>query len=577
MKTKAINHTKNDLWLDVQFYQGLLPVKDAIAARSYVILAADVQDHQSHSEAISLANDMASSFSPPPGNSRDVGLTDSDESYSVKARALCDGISFIMYKKKDVLPPSFMRTLSHSKISCCFSLCDQMGCSCERPHVIPDRWRLQVDTLEPIPLTVCMRGRNIRLSHSNIIPTAGYFFALGLLEVEAVQAVVPTLCRFNLNCKHGCYCLYIHANIDVTSAAVHNADTPLRKWVESNSLNFMSKEEQNDFFDFLSERGVENVGDLQILGDSAFESLLASIPSRWAEAILVTSQLRNFDTKAFLKDVLMTFPRIKPPIQLPDGVQRVGDLLKMPQTLFYHFHWLPHVLNTCEIIRARFDFDEKYKVTRLSKEPADSFLVRVTDIINGFRALHAHCSWRKHNPHRTVVTSILTYVDVRGCQCGLLPPGSPLRGGDEDDDNAFPALPSIPPGAAIGLPERSWCTCARRWEVGVNYELSTPSGSRCSEQNAMGKLASLGVPTWSVRELFVHGSSEHVNPLFPCGVCDNMLQRVAKDVRTRYGGEIRLYMFDATVPSKVVSLPMSEISHRVGSSFRRFVESDLQN
>ncbi|CCW70012.1 unnamed protein product, partial [Phytomonas sp. Hart1] len=481
-----------------------------------------------------------------------------------------------MYKKKDVLPPPLMWTLSHTKLNRCFSLCNEGGCRCESPHVLPERWNLRVDTLEPIALTVCVRGRNLRLSQGDIIPTAGYYFALGLLEVQAVQAVVPTLCGFNQNCKYGRYCLYIHAKIDVMSAVVPNADTLLRKWIGPTALNFLSKQSQTNFFNALTEKGVETVGDLQILGDTAFESLLANIPPCWAEAILITSQLRKLDTEALLEDVLQTFPRVRPRPDLPAGVQRVGDLLQMSLAGFYHFPWHPHVLNACDIIRARFDLNERYQVVPLAKEPADSFLWKVTRLIQGFRDGHAHCSWRKHNPSRTVVTSVLTYVDVRACGCGGITPEAEEE--EEGERGGAAALPPIPPEKDIGFPARSWCSCPRRWEVGVNYELSTPSGSRCSEQNAMGKLASLGVPTWSVRELFVHGANVvNINPLFPCGVCDNMLQKVDKDVRTRYGGEVRLFMFDETVPSKVVYLPMSETSNRAGSSFRRFVKSDLQN
>lgn len=126
-----------------------------------------------------------------------------------------------------------------------------------------------------------------------------------------------------------------------------------------------------------------------------------------------------------------------------------------------------------------------------------------------------------------------------------------------------------------------WCQCPRRWEMGLNYELSTPSGSRCSEQNVLGKIASMGLPTWCIREVFCHGTAhngEDPNPLFPCGVCENMLRRISKDVRKQHGAEVMLYMFDAeSNVRKLVCIPVSEISHRDGTSFRRFVEEDVHD
>lgn len=55
-----------------------------------------------------------------------------------------------------------------------------------------------------------------------------------------------------------------------------------------------------------------------------------------------------------------------------------------------------------------------------------------------------------------------------------------------------------------------------------------------------------------------------------------MLQKVNRDVHNHYGQDVILYMFDAAMPRKIVYLPIPEISNRDGSSFKRFVASDLR-
>ena len=100
----------------------------------------------------------------------------------------------------------------------------------------------------------------------------------------------------------------------------------------------------------------------------------------------------------------------------------------------------------------------------------------------------------------------------------------------------------------------------------------------------MGKIASLGVPTYAIREVFVHAGSypgrvarNDPNPLFPCAVCENMLRRVSKDVLKAHGGDVILYMFDGEHdPRKLVMIPILEMSHREGATFRRFLEDDVR-
>ncbi len=97
----------------------------------------------------------------------------------------------------------------------------------------------------------------------------------------------------------------------------------------------------------------------------------------------------------------------------------------------------------------------------------------------------------------------------------------------------------------------------------------------------MGKIASNGLPTHCIREVFVHGAAakEDPNPLFPCGVCESMFKRISKDVQehNQRVGDLTLYMFDQIDhPKKLVCMNFHEISHRQGTMFKKFVEEDLR-
>jgi hypothetical protein len=89
----------------------------------------------------------------------------------------------------------------------------------------------------------------------------------------------------------------------------------------------------------------------------------------------------------------------------------------------------------------------------------------------------------------------------------------------------------------------------------------------------------MGLPTHVVREVFVHGfvsSGKDPNPLFPCGVCENMFKKVLSDVQTKHRGDVTLYMFNKAVsPTQLVVMNLAEISLRVGALFRRFVDVEL--
>ncbi|KPA81740.1 hypothetical protein ABB37_04031 [Leptomonas pyrrhocoris] len=483
-----------------------------------------------------------------------------------------NSVSFYLFHKRDVQPPPIRFYVSPKKVHRCFLGCAKTNCSCERIHFRPGAWRMRLDTLPRLPLVVAHAGQYVRLAQNQIAPTAGYFLALGLKAANVLPAVVPTMCRFNTSCRNGISCLYIHADKTVGHRQEQASAVSLRTYGQYVIEDSLSQNEADSFYQFLEGEGVRTVGDMQVLGNAAFDSLAIRVPPQWAEVFLTLSSLRDLDTKMPLREALLAFPRVEEPVKLPDYLRCVGDLLNLTAPAFAKLNVLPFVVDACSIIRARYELDETFNVIDLKREDDDSFFIVVTRMILNFRTHHAHNSWRKHDPTRPVVTSVLTFVDVNECHCH--------RNGGDANNTIEEHIDAVIPDdtAVVGVPSGSWCNCPRRAVIAVNYELSTPSGSRCSEQNAMGKLASLGVPTWGVREVFVHGMNikKEANPLFPCGVCENMLQKVTKDVMSHYGGDVTLYMFDATHPRKIVFLTIPEISNRDGANFKKFVAEDLR-
>ncbi|CUE70571.1 CDD/CDA-like deaminase, putative [Bodo saltans] len=312
--------------------------------------------------------------------------------------------------------------------------------------------------------------------------------------------------------------------------------------------------------------------------------------------------IREFKERATpLAFALTTFPGVSEDkvleLLLNYRLETIDQLLELKPKVFYGMKLTPKILDAMERIRLRYEPErEAYRTIDLSKLPASNFFKKVVKITLDFRGSNAHKSWRKQDATRPIVTSLITYVDSTTCFCqahgtisasqtpSLGPMGrgssslsSPQRQGSTGGTSHY-----IDASAAAGAyPENSWCRCPRKWELAVNYELSTPSGSRCSEQNCLGKLAAMGLATCNLREIFVHGdmhNNEDPNPLFPCGVCENMLRRITHDVQKEYGGDVTLYMFDQVrEPKKLVCIPVQEISHREGSNFKRFIQEDLRS
>eukprot|EP00928_Gymnodinium_smaydae_P058408 TRINITY_DN41612_c0_g1_i1.p1 TRINITY_DN41612_c0_g1~~TRINITY_DN41612_c0_g1_i1.p1 ORF type:complete len:413 (+),score=38.25 TRINITY_DN41612_c0_g1_i1:34-1272(+) len=65
--------------------------------------------------------------------------------------------------------------------------------------------------------------------------------------------------------------------------------------------------------------------------------------------------------------------------------------------------------------------------------------------------------------------------------------------------------------------------------TGMNFELSTATGSRCAEQNAIGAAVSSFIPLNYMRSIAVVDPVGSKNPLGPCGVCSEMLQKIHRE------------------------------------------------
>lgn len=595
----------------ISFYKGYLPAKEAQLAQAYIILAfpldattqligsrpltSQTPSKAAHSGALSfpstpqngpfsttpllqpsqLTTGLPEKLSLDRSTAKNIVGTNSVYTESLSATpssSIEQSYSFYIVSKRDVLPPPIRFYVSPRRVHRCFLGCEILNCACDRVHIRPAARRQKVDSRGRCDITVAYFGSHIRVPASQIVPTAGYYFAIGLRDASIIRAAIPSMCRFNKACRNGDCCLYIHANDFSPSQRLLTADVSLRVWTGSFLDITYTVDEQDAFFSFLDRKGVRNVGDLQVLGIPAFESLAESIPPKWAEAFLCLSVLRIYSTKLPLAAVLATFPHISAPVELPAGLEFVRELLNLSAREFYRLNLPPFIMDACSMIRTRCETDDSFNIIDLKKEEKVSFFAKVTSHIDSFRLFHAHCSWRKNDSTRPIVTSMLTYINANYCSCsqGAVTVSAEKEMLQVEFDEGVTGSLGVPPG--------SWCSCPRYGVIAVNYELSTPSGSRCSEQNAMGKLASMGVPTWAVREVFVHGENtkKEANPLFPCGVCENMLQKVTKDVASHYGGQLTLYMFDATVPRKIVYLPVPEISNRDSANFKRFVAQDLR-
>jgi cytidine deaminase len=105
----------------------------------------------------------------------------------------------------------------------------------------------------------------------------------------------------------------------------------------------------------------------------------------------------------------------------------------------------------------------------------------------------------------------------------------------------------------------------KRFVTAVNYELSTPGGSRCAEQNAIG-MAIANNPKLQfkdVRDIVVYGSGGLSNPLYPCGVCQENLRKL------NINNQIKVYTYpndydhkNGELPTTVYEMSLKDILSR---------------
>jgi hypothetical protein len=467
-------------------------------------------------------------------------------------------------------------------------LCTNEKCpGCRRVHVTDKSKLVELSTadVKKIMLNVG-NGVVTDVDIESLEITAGLLFCCTLLRSGLIHACSLRICQFNTNCKSKSRCLCIHQRPAAAKESRSLALSP--EFVFSTPMRDVSALlSANGFPDVLTRLGIETVGDLQMLSNAAFEHAAQNGQPHHALQWTFLQQFREIDESKPLLMVAQQFPGVTEALlaTIPAALATVECLLNIRPRQLYSYTLAPRLVDALEKIRLRNEADgPAYSTISLSSMPPDSFFLRMANRVLTFRETNAHKSWRKQDATRPIVTSLITFVDHATCKCyheGADMPKSPGKGSLQSPCIG-PARTRVKNKPAAEFPfENSWCRCTRLFELAVNYELSTPSGSRCSEQNCLGKIASIGVPTHAIREVFVHGDTHNgddPNPLFPCGVCENMFRRIMHDVQKKYGGEVQLFMFDAvTNPRKLVCLPVQEISHREGASFKRFVEEDLRD
>eukprot|EP01063_Lacrimia_lanifica_P011739 TRINITY_DN18443_c0_g1_i1.p1 TRINITY_DN18443_c0_g1~~TRINITY_DN18443_c0_g1_i1.p1 ORF type:complete len:492 (+),score=143.64 TRINITY_DN18443_c0_g1_i1:57-1532(+) len=332
------------------------------------------------------------------------------------------------------------------------------------------------------------------------------------------------------------------------------------------------------------EQDLHTLGDVNALSNELFSHLAALYESKGFSYDLweVLEGVRVLPDGMAIETALAKFGVQLPPPQLAT-VQRallctVRDLRRMKFGAFLTLPLPGKLKATLQLIRERRRYaraEHPYEVIELphgANAQMNAILGKLVDYHTGVDP-----SWRKSEKSQIVATAI-TYA--KGCTCRKI-------NGRAADPEASPNSPRPYPTASkkaiatAGGGADPWCTCPRDVVYSVNYELSTPSGSRCSEQNGLGQLAGMGVATSAIREVYVFGVSAagapDPNPLFPCGVCENMFRKLSKEVHRMHGGEIVLYMLAsaASPPTKLIAMPFSEISNRASQGFKFFVETEV--
>jgi len=106
-----------------------------------------------------------------------------------------------------------------------------------------------------------------------------------------------------------------------------------------------------------------------------------------------------------------------------------------------------------------------------------------------------------------------------------------------------------------------------KYVTAVNYELSSPGGSRCAEQNAIG-MAIANEPDLrfeEINEIVVYGAGGLSNPCWPCGVCMENLRKLNNKNQIRIYGYPAEYIYESgRLPSNMLELSVSKLNQRQG-------------
>ena len=112
----------------------------------------------------------------------------------------------------------------------------------------------------------------------------------------------------------------------------------------------------------------------------------------------------------------------------------------------------------------------------------------------------------------------------------------------------------------------SWVTNGeKKFVTAANYELSTPGGSRCAEQNAIGMAIAFEpeLKYENIRDVVVYGSGGLSNPCWPCGVCMENLRKLNTAKQINVYAYPSGYIYEqGKLPDTMFKLSLSELGQR---------------
>eukprot|EP01059_Diplonema_ambulator_P003787 TRINITY_DN13491_c0_g1_i1.p1 TRINITY_DN13491_c0_g1~~TRINITY_DN13491_c0_g1_i1.p1 ORF type:complete len:588 (+),score=67.69 TRINITY_DN13491_c0_g1_i1:59-1822(+) len=499
------------------------------------------------------------------------------------------------------------------------------GAACEMGHVEGELISLDVKTIDENLLILDRRGKALFSAKTKEAEdTVGLRVGCYLKKTALYKYTKLYLCEdFTLRtCPRGGACPYVHAAPDFLQPKFLEEYPPDIHGQHTILEAFQKLEEHSDVHVKFAKRleeeqGLFKVRDLNILSNEVFRYLSEIYGGEDVHLYSLLEQVRLLPDELSIKGALKKFDEISTAKEtelkyLSD--QNIRNIRDLSRVKFNTLLSMPisSSLKSClqlmrERRRPRDGTNVLFEVLDIAGLPSDSPRF-ITDILNSLTQYETttDVSWRRLDGKSLIVSTAITYV--RGCTCGkaLKTNGGgvgPLKVTTPRKPSRFmpyptlsPALhPSSPPfdgeersgsgsgGAAAATTPAYWCGCPREVVYSVNYELSTPSGSRCSEQNGLGRIASSGVPTSAIREVFVRGRvpppTPDPNPLFPCGVCESMFRKLSREVFQKHGADIMLYMFDVQDPrpKKLIRMPFTEISHRESPKFKMFINEEIRD